>query len=148
MSFILLNYAIIVQSDQNENRLYDPQTHAEEAAIGESSAIVPQGETDVSVTPTEGGVDISLRVGEISNKEVIVKDSGGKVIATLHKGTLAAGSHSFHWDAGDKVATGNFKVEVSSGGAPTLDKEFSYTKPKLPSRKSIMPEVTFPSWNK
>ena len=102
---------------------------------------------ELSATPTEDGAEILLQVEESGEKTVRIVGGGGPIV-TLHEGPIAVGSHTFDWKAGDKVATGDYIVEVSHSGSPTVSKEFSYAKPKLPSRKSIMPEVTFPSWNK
>ena len=60
-------------------------------------------QTRTSLTPTVEGVDVSLALGEKSqNTEISILDSGGTLIATLHKGSLLPGQHIFSWRGKDE----------------------------------------------
>lgn len=52
----------------------------------------------VSQNPTRQGTVLQLNLPEQGHVAVRVYDATGRVVRTLHEGSLAAGTHTLHWD--------------------------------------------------
>jgi hypothetical protein len=76
-----------------------------------------------SPNPAVTGVRIGFALATRSDATVRVYDLACRLVATLVRGTLAAGPHEVRWDLrdarGGRVASGLYLVEVRAGGAHT-----------------------------
>jgi plastocyanin len=50
--------------------------------------------------PVLAGTELRLKVPRETTGVVEIVDAGGRVVAVLHRGSLAAGAHRFTWDGG------------------------------------------------
>jgi len=69
----------------------------------------------------DGKSSIGVDLASEANLTVSIKDSAGKLVATLDKGSLSSGSHLLDWDGrdtqGNKLPDGAYTVEISAKDA-------------------------------
>ncbi len=85
-----------------------------------ASETVPEtfGLHSVYPNPFNASTRITLAVGGVRDVTVTVYDVLGQQVATLHRGTLTAGRHSFVWDAG-VAASGVYFVRAEARSGQT-----------------------------
>ena len=66
----------------------------------------------------DGKATMGVDLASEATVSISIKDSAGKVVATLDKGSMSAGSHLLDWDGrdaqGSKLADGAYTVEISA----------------------------------
>jgi subtilisin family serine protease len=83
----------------------------------------------LSGNPAPGGADIAFGLPRATHVAVEVFDLGGRVVATLARGDLAAGRHTVRWDAGASAASsGVYFVRMSAPGTRQQVKRFVLTR--------------------
>ena len=65
--------------------------------------------------PVKLGVDLAK---DAASLDIVIKDSKGNVVRTLHQGTQTTGAHTFEWDGldadGKPLPPGDYKAEVTA----------------------------------
>jgi len=66
----------------------------------------------------DGKADMGIDLPSEAIVSLTIKDAAGKVVASLDKGTMGAGTHLLQWDGrdaqGTKLADGAYSVEISA----------------------------------
>ena len=75
----------------------DPAVSAVPIAGGETPALLTAGPN-----PTRGATTLSLDLPGAMTGELVVLDNAGRLVRRLASGSLAAGPHTFRWDARDE----------------------------------------------
>jgi flagellar hook assembly protein FlgD len=70
--------------------------------------------------PSSGAVRFAVSVPGAQQVELVVRDLAGRRMAVLHRGALAAGTHSFTWNgstsAGTSAPAGVYFVQLRAAG--------------------------------
>jgi flagellar hook assembly protein FlgD len=70
-------------------------------------------------TPTSGRADVNLDLPKPMDVDAGVFDAQGRLVRTLERGTLAAGTHVLHWDGhvegGGDAPSGVYWVRAAAG---------------------------------
>lgn len=65
-----------------------------------------------------GSASMNVNLASEANVSIAIKDSAGKVVRTLDKGSLKAGDQTVDWDGldaqGNKLADGSYTVEITA----------------------------------
>ncbi len=76
--------------------------------------------------PSRSSVQFSVDVAREQAVELVVCDVAGRRVATLHSGSLAAGTHAFTWDgrgaAGRPVSAGVYFVRLRAAGTEAVQR--------------------------
>ncbi len=74
---------------------------------------------DPAPNPSRGSVSFAVTLPQDSDAELSVHDVGGRRVATLHRGLLAAGEHGWQWngrtDHGVRAAAGRYVIRLRAG---------------------------------
>jgi hypothetical protein len=101
-----------------------------ETAIAGSGAVIdPSSPIALSAprpNPAPGAVRFALTLPRPTDVDLAVHDLAGRRVATLHRGSLAAGVHPFTWDGrtdrGDTARDGVYFVRLRAGGTEVARK--------------------------
>jgi hypothetical protein len=88
------------------------------AAVAEAFFAAP------SPNPARGGTLLRFGLARGGMAKLAIYDAAGRLVRTVHAGTLAAGEHAMRWDArgesGRDVAPGLYLARLETAGAPAM----------------------------
>ncbi len=103
-------------------------TDADYADAGDPQ-MQPRMSLSVSSHPNPFSPMTHLRLSippELTSARVVIYDAGGRVVRTVHEGTITPGSHTFTWtgtdDTGQSVPAGSYFCRASSGNTSVTSK--------------------------
>ncbi len=85
-----------------------------------------------SPNPARGGTTLRFGLARGGATKLAIYDAAGRLVRTVHAGTLAAGEHAMRWDAdgesGRDVAPGLYLARLETAGAPAMVRRIVVTR--------------------
>jgi hypothetical protein len=116
---------IFLQGDNSDNYVYEfaPSSSSVHDEVTESRLILGPAHPN----PFYSSIRISYELPHAANIALRIFDTQGRLVRTLHQGSMGAGSHRLHWDgydgAGRRAAEGTYFIRLRAGDGTTASRK-------------------------